>query len=104
MAAKPAKRPRLYVALSHPTLGRPLVKSLAYGSSIPHVDTGDLMTLTVVRLRQSDEDGIANLAEAAAAKRAEADVLERLMADDAGKLIDRFLAGESLAVSAIAGR
>ncbi len=84
----------LFVALSHPLFGRPLVKSLAYGSSIPHIDVADLLTFEVVRLPHSEEEAIADLAEESAAKRAQADVLERELAADAGKLIDRFLAGD----------
>ena len=32
----------LVTALSHPVLGRPLIKSVAYGSSIPHIDPRDV--------------------------------------------------------------
>ncbi len=40
------------------------------------------------------EDKIADLAEEAAATRAQADILERKLANDAGEIIDRFLAGD----------
>lgn len=92
---KPACRAGyLLVALSHPVFGRPLVKSLAYGSSIPHIDPIDLARFPLVRLDRDIENKIADLAEAAAAARGEADELERQMASDAGKLLDRFMAGD----------
>ncbi len=84
----------LYVALSHPIFGRPLVKALAYGSSIPHIDVADLMTLKIVRLQQNQEDTIADLAEDSARLRAEADEKERALSEAAGELIDRFVAGD----------
>jgi hypothetical protein len=81
-------------ALSHPQLGRPLVKSLAYGSSIPEIDPTDFSNLRIVRLDEAEESAIADLAEESAALRAQADVLEREMAAEAGRLIDGFLAGD----------
>ena len=45
----------LVTALSHPLFGRPVVKSLAYGSSIPHIDPGDIQALEIVRLKDADE-------------------------------------------------
>jgi len=86
----------LYVALSHPVLGRPRVKALAYGSSIPHVDAKDLLDLSIPRLLKKEEQNIGELAEDAARLRATADINEIQAADDATKLIDRFIAGESL--------
>lgn len=83
----------LLVALSHPLLGRPLIKSLAYGSSIPHIDPADFVELKIVRLNSTEESAIADLAEASAKSRAEADVLERAIAQDAGKIIDQFIVG-----------
>jgi hypothetical protein len=84
----------LFVALSHPVLGRPLVKALTYGSSIPHIDAADLLALEVVCLTSGEEDTIADLAEEAAVERARADVLERELATDAGNLVDRFIVGD----------
>ena len=69
----------IYTALSHPTLGRPLVKALAYGSSIPEIEVGDVNTLQVVRLSKKHEDAIADLAESAAQLYADADLLENEM-------------------------
>lgn len=83
----------LLTALSHPLWGRPLIKALAFGSSVPEIDGEDLANLKFVRLKPSDESIIADLAEASAKSRAEADVLEREIAQDAAKIIDRFIAG-----------
>ncbi len=82
----------LLIALSHPLLGRPLVKSLAYGSSIPHIDPTDFAEHEVVRLKAADESIIADLAEASANACAEADVLEREIALDASAIIKLFMA------------
>ena len=81
----------LVTALSHPMLGRPLVKSLAYGSSIPEIEVADLANHEVVRLKPADECAIADLAEASAKARAAADVIEREIARDAGIIIERFI-------------
>jgi hypothetical protein len=83
----------LLTALSHPTLGRPLVLRYAYGTSIPHLDPGDVSTLPVVRLADSDEDRIADLAEKSAKLRAKADILENRLAAEAEGILDRFIAG-----------
>jgi len=80
------------IALSHPTLGRPLVKALAFGSSVPELDPEDLAALEIVRLESREESAIAELAEASAQARAAADLLEREIAADAGEIIDRFIA------------
>ena len=84
----------LLVALTHPVLGRPLLKSLAFGSSVPELDPAEIREFQVVRLESKDEDAIADLAEESAAERARADVLERELAEDAGKYIEKFLAGD----------
>lgn len=81
----------LVVALSHPTLGRPLVKALASGSSVPEIDVADMQAFSVVRLPNDVEAEIARLVEASAQARADADELEREIARDAGKIIDRFI-------------
>lgn len=80
-------------ALSHPLLGRPLVKSLAFGSSVPELDPDDLAALEIVRLESKDESAIADLAEASAHARSAADLLEREIAADAGAIIASFIAG-----------
>lgn len=85
----------LYVAMSHPTLGRPLVKRLIYGSSIPHLDVADLEGFNLVRLAPEDEDVIADMAERASMLRAEADIMENAIAAEAESVLDRFIAGET---------
>ncbi len=82
----------LVTALSHPVFGRPLVKALAYGSSIPELEVADIELHEVVRLPDAVEGAIAALAEAAAKARAAADILEREIAIDAGAIVDAFMA------------
>lgn len=79
-------------ALSHPTLGRPLVKSFAFGSSVPELDPDELAALEIVRLGSHEEQAIAELAEASAQARSAADLLEREIAADAEVIIDRLIA------------
>jgi hypothetical protein len=83
----------LLTALSHPFFGRRLVKSLAFGSSVPELEPDDIRAFEVVRLPRREEDAIADLAEQSAAERAQADILERQLATDSDRLINRFLAG-----------
>ena len=84
----------LLTTLTHPTLGRPILIRIAYDTSIPHLDPGDVSDFPVVRLTSGEEDSIADLTEESAAERARADVLERELATDAGNLVDRFIAGD----------
>ncbi|WP_125917211.1 hypothetical protein [Hymenobacter coccineus] len=86
----------LFAALSHPTLGRPLVKRYAYGTSIPHIEPADVATFPVVRLDETTENTIADRMEEATSLRAEADMLENHLAAEAEALLDRFIAGERL--------
>jgi type I restriction enzyme, S subunit len=81
----------LYAILGHPRLGRPLVIRHAYGTSIPHLDPGDVATIPVVRLGDKIEDSIADRMEKAVALRAEADELETAIASRAEAVIDKFL-------------
>jgi hypothetical protein len=94
LAPKKESIPAGYIltAITHPILGRPLVKALAFGSSIPEIDKNDLAGLQIVRLKTAEEAAIAELAEASAKARAEADVLEREIAADAATIVDRFIA------------
>lgn len=78
------------IALTHPTLGRPLMKALPYGSSIPEIEVADVKALKVVRLRKSDEDSIADLAEESSELFAKADLLENSIAAEADDIIERF--------------
>lgn len=82
----------LVTSLTHRTHGRPLLIREAYGTSIPHLDPGDVMEFPVVRLSTKVENRIADLAEESARARFEADALEKSIASDAGLLIDRFIA------------
>ncbi len=84
----------LLTALSHPKLGRPLLKALPFGSSVPEMDPTDLSMVPVVRLDPKLEKKIADLAETASDARGEADELERQMAAAAGELLARFMAGD----------
>lgn len=81
----------LLVTLTHRTHGRPLLIRLAYGTSIPHLDPGDVAAFPVVRLERSLEGEIADLAEGSASARAEADALERKIVEDASTIIDEFI-------------
>jgi type I restriction enzyme, S subunit len=81
----------LYAALGHPRFGRPLVIRHAYGTSIPHLDPGDVATIPIVRFNKSLENDIADAMERAVELRAEADELENAIAAKADLLIDEFL-------------
>jgi hypothetical protein len=85
----------LLVALTHPELGRPLVLRCAYGTSIPHLDPGDIASCPIVRLDKRDEDRIADLSERAAELRSRADCLENEIAIEAEAILDRFLGGDT---------
>lgn len=82
-----------YTALSHPILGRPMVKSLAYGSSIPEIDVGDAARLHIPRLTKAIEDKIADKAEEGAALFAEADILENRLSGQIDALLKQLIAG-----------
>jgi hypothetical protein len=84
----------LLTALTHPVLGRPLLVREAYGTSIPHLDPEDVASFPVVRLEPEQENLIADLAESAAEHQAKAEVLERELAESAGKVISEFLTKE----------
>jgi type I restriction enzyme, S subunit len=81
----------LYAALGHPRFGRPLVIRHAYGTSIPHLDPGDIASIPIVRLEASVENEVANRMEKAVQLRGEADELENAIAEKAERFIDEFL-------------
>lgn len=83
----------VYTALSHPVLGRPRVKSLAYGSSIPEIDPGDIAAMQFPRLGKCIESEIADKAEEGAKLFAEADILENEMSARVDGLLEHLLAG-----------
>jgi type I restriction enzyme S subunit len=82
----------LYVVMAHATLGRPRVKAMAYGSSIPHIEVEDLKQFRVPRLAASAEAEIGALAREAFSLWARADETEKAMAAVAEGVISNFLA------------
>jgi hypothetical protein len=92
-APKKGSVPAGYIvtALTHPLFGRPLVKALAFGSSVPEIDGDDLAELPIVRLKPDEESSIAELAEESAIASASADLLEREITTDAEKIIAKFM-------------
>lgn len=83
----------ILTALSHPTLGRPLVIREAYGTSIPHLDPTDVANIPVVRLGPERESEIGELAENAALRLAAAEAAERDLAAQAEVVVDEFVSG-----------
>lgn len=81
----------LHVAMSHPELGRPRVKALPYGSSIPEIEVTDVESFLIPRLNVEKEDEIADLAESAAADRDLADTIEVQIASEADELVRSFI-------------
>ena len=81
------------VAMTHPELGRPRVKALPYGSSIPHIEVHDLRQFQIPRLQIAMENEIADRAEEAARLRDRADELETQLAESAEAEIRRFVGG-----------
>lgn len=86
----------VYTALSHPKLGRPIVKSIAYGSSIPHIDVEDVNNIRIPRLSAKDENHIADLAELGARLFAAADIMENEMAQKMNAHLSELLGITSL--------
>lgn len=66
----------LQTVLQHPTLGRPLVVSRAYGTSVPELAPEDIRRLPLPRLKSGIEDKIADAAEQANELRRRADEKE----------------------------
>ncbi len=81
----------LLTALSHPTFGRPLMKALPYGSSVPEIDVTDLQELNIPRLGAVEERQIADLAERSAKLYAEADLMETEAASEADRAVAEFM-------------
>lgn len=86
----------LFMTLSHHGLGRPRVKALAYGSSIPHIEPEDLKMFSVPRLSTNIEEEVAALVEDAFSDWTRADELENKLAHDAEKIVSEFLAQRSV--------
>ncbi|PZR56772.1 MAG: hypothetical protein DI537_54205 [Stutzerimonas stutzeri] len=87
----------LLMAMTHPTLGRPRVKALPYGSSIPEIEVFDVQRFMVPRLSNAAEDEIADRVEEAARLRDAADALEAKIASNADEIISDFFAHKSKA-------
>lgn len=85
----------ILTALSHPTLGRPLVTREAYGTSIPHLDPADVASIPIVRVGDELEAGIGELAEAAALRLSEAEAAERDLGAQAETVVDEFVSGST---------
>ena len=81
--------------MTHPTLGRPRVKALPYGSSIPEIEVADVKALMIPRLSVAEENEIADCAEKAAKLRNEADELETLVGEEAEAIITDFRSSTS---------
>ncbi len=81
----------LMAAMTHPILGRPRVKALPYGSSIPEIEVADVQSFMIPRLSKAAEQVIADAAESAARLRSEADEMEAALAEQAELEITRFL-------------
>lgn len=88
----------VYTALSHPTLGRPVMKGLAYGSSIPHIEVADLLRVEIPRVDEKLERQIAARAMKATKLRADADALENLIAAQADEMVRSFAASGKVSV------
>lgn len=86
----------LMAAMTNPTLGRPRVKALPYGSSIPEIEVADVQNFLIPRLSEAIEDKIADATEHAAWLRSEADEMETTLSEQAELEITRFLSGRAL--------
>ena len=82
----------LLVAMTHPKLGRPRIKALPYGSSVPEIEVSDVQQFPIPRLEKDLEDAVANCAEEAARLRDDADKIEKEIAEDANTILADFLA------------
>lgn len=66
----------LLTFLNDPIVGRPSVVRNAYGTSVPHLDLGDIRRMEIPRLGDADEKAIADLMDESVRLSAEADCLE----------------------------
>jgi hypothetical protein len=85
----------LQCVLGHPLIGRPLMVRFAFGSSVPELAAEDISTLPIPRLGKAIESELADKMEKSARARAEADLLEEVVAAEAEAIIDRFVAGDT---------
>ncbi len=84
----------LQCVLGHPTLGRPIAVSFAFGSSVPELSPDDIAGVPVPRLGVAVETAIAERMEKAAEQRAQADILEMSLAADASAIVRRVIMGD----------
>lgn len=85
----------LQCVLGHPSLGRPQLVRLAFGSSVPEIAVEDVAAIHVPRLDARVETRLADLEEEAARERDAADSLEQSLAAEADELIEKFLEGDA---------
>ena len=77
--------------MGHPDLGGVLAKRVAYGSSVPHIDPGDVGGIPVARLTEARENEIADLAKQASHLNAEAAEIERQIGRAVDDVVEVFL-------------
>lgn len=85
----------LQCVLGHPSLGRPQLVRLAFGSSVPEIAVEDVGKVQIPRLGARVENQLADMQEESAREREAADSLERNLAAEADILIGRFLEGDT---------
>lgn len=85
----------LQCVLGHPQLGRPLLVSLAFGSSVPEIAAEDVASIPIPRLDAAIESHLAAMMEEAASIRSKADELEDELTKQADELIRKFMAGNT---------
>ena len=81
----------LYAYLGHPQIGRVLMERAAYGSSVPHLDPGDVQGVPVARLTDEQEGEVADLAQEASRLNAQAAETEREVATEADRIVRHFI-------------
>lgn len=90
----------LQCVLGHPELGRPRMVKFAFGSSVPEIAARDVLGLAIPRLMTDAENLLADLMDASAVARDQADELEQELGASAEHLIDRFLEGDTASFTA----
>lgn len=85
----------LQCVLGHPELGRPRLVKFAFGSSVPEISPGDVLPVAIPRLAPGMEAKLADLMDASAVARDQADELEQELGAEAERLIDLFLEGDT---------
>ncbi len=89
----------LQCVLGHPELGRPRIVKFAFGSSVPEIAPNDILPIAVPRLDAAIENRLADLMDASAVARDQADELEQEIGNDAEHLIDLYLEGDTASFS-----